>query len=937
MSDNYEKLLDKLSELYNLDELQLIQQRQYADNISTGRRKLRKTIELASKKKGFSNTKVAKLLKQENLYDLVNMAGAEFCWVMLAAEGNRLTDYRAVLKHFADAWCCLHEITDLNETDPTLLIHLNQWVFIGLNKMLDAAGMPKGNDYQIKRPKSETRYGQEDESETFQHRPSVQKVMKEIGDMIIFQTKMSFYEVLYPYWLKSKVKEVDGKSTKGLRYFIRDMEFHMRERLTYLKIRQTKVTDAEELKELEHQVDLLTYLETLPTMECNEEFSVILGSWIYRTIFDSIDIFREAQDDLKSPMKLELIEDSDDLDEARRNAFGPALLSRPMLSPPCEMTQELRGGRFGLHEKPTLKTYKGDFKLSQKRLDFFNTQALVPFTINKWSFSLQTILKDQDITLGSFQYYVKKHIPTPMERMPKPDNFNSLTEGEYLVWCKSQRRKWDAARKAYNIEKEREPELRKESIPTKEIYHSAEEYLDGQTIWFPVRPEFRGRLLTDTTYLTYQGRDSAKALLKLAVPVPIDGHEDRVKFWLANHIAGLIGGSIDKQSIEKRIAFIENDTVQRDITSVALMLDPDASWQEGFDVLKQVDMDDGKPFMFAAACREWYELFIAQTKTTTDLMVGNDCSCSGQQFMAGWRKSEILALATNVKPSPDGKPHDLYGDIYKALLNRISDVLSDRHELSMRRDGHGRSIVKGGVQPGQYGAGIKTAKKGVLKKISKLADKGFSLHENEIEAIMDNFQDALDEVAEMSSVNNFFRQLAELCNSKGKDRILVPTALGDTINMRYQGQDGHVIDTYKYGSIVYKQGTRKSKLRDPKNITLVNPNGQPDPLKWKTALAANTTHGAGDASMLALALHDCDYHFATNHDAVYCSAVHMDDMRDRMRNAYVEVAKYPLFKELIKANDLGLSDSEINTMLWSVMVNTWNNIEDARDSRYLLS
>ena len=84
--------------------------------------------------------------------------------------------------------------------------------------------------------------------------------------------------------------------------------------------------------------------------------------------------------------------------------------------------------------------------------------------------------------------------------------------------------------------------------------------------------------------------------------------------------------------------------------------------------------------------------------------------------------------------------------------------------------------------------------------------------------------------------------------------------------------------------------------------------------------------------MLALALHDADFDFVTCHDSVGCAGPHMDALRERMRKAYVQVAKFDIFTEIMKANNI----KEPKPGWVNPMVGNWDP-SDAINSEYLLS
>ena len=929
MSTQYSKRLANLANSFDLEQLDAKELANAQKAGKEGRNKLRRAIEKASRKGGFSNSPVARLVKTEHLHELIELAGAQFTLTMLSERGERVAEHQAIFKHFTDCFAALTELrsksTKPKQVDPTVLINLRQWVFIGVNKMMDAAAMPRANDFYIKKSKAEMRGF--DEGDVLKKRPSVQHIQYEIGRMILFQTRLAFVKKLWWKWFNKQMGRSVKRGSIGLRYFERDMDKAIAELIAYIRLKGAG-------PEAEEAINLLIKLNELPATSDSTAL-ITLGSWVYGVIFDGIPIFEEVQPSIKEPKKLQFREGEGRsshegigaLAEAWSQVMQRANATAPMLAPPMELSSGKRGGRSGSAGDKTLHTHKGHIEMAPQRVDFFNNQALVPFKVNSWLLDLLRIYKDNDHTLGSFDVYFPTDPPRPSDLlMDKPADWQHMSEAEQLQWCKHHP-EWRNVKRSVSKQIEASKIRVRDSIPSHAIFNIAEQLKDAEAFWIPTRPEFRTRLLADVIYLSYQGRDAAKALIKLARPVSIKGSEKVTRFWLANQLAATYGSNWDKLPFEQRINKVENPKFQAKVKQVALMLEEGQSWTEGAQVLEEVDAGDGKPAQFAAACREWYELFLAHNpKTETDLIVNNDCSCSGQQFSAGWRGSRLLASSVNCIPLDS--PNDLYQDVYDEMKKRIdldsTGNLSVRHARELKSKGFGRGICKGGIQPAMYGSGEGTSLEGVQAKMAKFAKKSIRLSEQEQALILKHFPDALEDVAELATLNEWFRRVAEACGArKGAKEVLIPTALGDTIHMEYQQLSAMRVDTFRYGGQQYKQKRNR--------ITVVKPNGKPDKAKWKTALAANTTHGAGDATMLALALHDADFDFVTCHDSVGCAAPLMPELRDRMRRAYVQTVQFPLFEELLKANNIKPDQT------WpDPVVGLWNP-QEALQAEYLLS
>ena len=62
--------------------------------------------------------------------------------------------------------------------------------------------------------------------------------------------------------------------------------------------------------------------------------------------------------------------------------------------------------------------------------------------------------------------------------------------------------------------------------------------------------------------------------------------------------------------------------------------------------------------------RDSYEIVIAKTKTTTNLPIATDATCSGLQILAGLARDKSTAEMVNVLPSSEPQ------DAYKAVAER---------------------------------------------------------------------------------------------------------------------------------------------------------------------------------------------------------------------------------------------------------------------------
>jgi len=182
--------------------------------------------------------------------------------------------------------------------------------------------------------------------------------------------------------------------------------------------------------------------------------------------------------------------------------------------------------------------------------------------------------------------------------------------------------------------------------------------------FFPYQLDFRGRIYTIPAYLTPQGTDLAKGLLRFAEAKPL-GNMQAVK-WLAVHVSNTYGN--DKVSLDDRYSW----TVQNQEKILACAEDPlENDWW----------MDADSPFCFLAACKEWAGYVAEGLAFRSSLPIAMDGTCNGLQIFSLILRDEIGGQAVNLVP--DDKPNDIYGIVAQKVIDRI---LSDSENKALDVD-----------------------------------------------------------------------------------------------------------------------------------------------------------------------------------------------------------------------------------------------------------
>jgi DNA-dependent RNA polymerase len=610
------------------------------------------------------------------------------------------------------------------------------------------------------------------------------------------------------------------------------------------------------------------------------------------------------------------VEDDDAIDELAPERKLSLSLRIPMIIPPAAMTAGSKGGWLG-DSSALLESFKGSTELSEEHLEFFNNQASTAFRINPWMLKLLERLDKgsgaDPIKLGSYKNHVKQRVPEPSQRLlgqykPTPD-WDNLTRDEQrqIIIRQVGEDAWQKVKIAATDEHTRQEDLKRKGAASRQALALARKLVKDERIYFPIRPDFRNRVVVRTAHVHYQGTDHGKALIKFADSVPKDDETER---WLLINMANHYGGKMDKKSFQERVNEMQKRSLE--ITAVATMLDEGGCFQTGLDILKQVDFQGGKCFQFATTCREYWELYIAKKKTTTDLIVTVDCSTSGQQIASVWLRIPELAMKTNVKNNGSGKPSDLYGEVFIRMLwlmQQDGKVFNKDTDTKLKELGFGRAICKAAIQGAQYGSSTKSQIGAIIEKIADLEAKD-QVHfirtdeetaegiEDEVGLFCTYFPKALEAVCQLGTLNEWFKKLASEVHTLKGEEIIIPTPIGSLSHIQYTPLKKRRIRTYHYGE---SKADRKTVVAEP-NINPTEKDRKEQLATWKSSVCPNTTH-AYDACLIAMALHDFPYPFTSCHDSLGCHASgRMDTLRDRLQQALLRIAKYDVFGEIMRAN-----------------------------------
>ena len=267
--------------------------------------------------------------------------------------------------------------------------------------------------------------------------------------------------------------------------------------------------------------------------------------------------------------------------------------------------------------------------------------------------------------------------PIPLPPSPFPDKKkNQMNDAEL-----SRFREWKHAASRVHQANARLNSKRLQLVRTIAM---AERFTEYDEFFFVWQNDFRGRKYVVSSFLTPQGPDYAKALLRFSESVPLT--EDGIH-WLAVHGANCFGQ--DKVSFEDRNSWVyENDAAIK-----ACAEDPyNNNWWTKAD----------DPWMFLAFCFEWNN---AEVGKPSHLPVSLDGSNNGLQHLSAIQRDLTGGASTNLIP------HDVPADIYQNVADAVVEVLQGRqaHDKMARQwleFGVSRKTTKRPVMVVPYGGRI---------------------------------------------------------------------------------------------------------------------------------------------------------------------------------------------------------------------------------------
>jgi DNA-directed RNA polymerase len=548
-------------------------------------------------------------------------------------------------------------------------------------------------------------------------------------------------------------------------------------------------------------------------------------------------------------------------ENARCELLTPVYL--PMVVPPREWTTPLDGGYLSpsITRKPMVKTMNKAFMEELKNHEMPKVYAAVN-ALQRSAWQINTDLLPVIKELFAQQSPLGK---LPAVRTDDVPPFPSNKEDKDAVTA------W--RRKAAGINEGNTKRKSKRIACAKAIW-VAEKFQAEERFYFPYYCDFRGRVYARPLFLTPQGADYSKALLRFA-----DGIElgEQGACWLAIHGANLWG--FDKVSLQDRIDWVQAHEEQ----ILASAADPlDFVWWGQAD----------KPLQFLAFCMEWAGFKREGEGFKSKIAVALDGSCNGLQNFSMALRDSVGGAAVNLLPSE--KPQDIY--------QRVADVVLAKLRLDQSENGSvmatqwidsglvGRKLCKKPVMTLPYGAKEYGMRGGIVDFIAEARDEGKTIPWDDLfpaaQYIGRLIWSSIGEVVIAArAAMDFLQQVAQVAAREGLP-IHWMTPVGFPVMQEYRELIGKRVKTQIGGAVCF--------------LWLNHEGDKLDRRKQSAGISPNFVHSLDSAHMMAtvnVSAENGIEDFAMVHDSFGTHAANTPALAVFLRQAFVEQYRADVLSE----------------------------------------
>ena len=590
----------------------------------------------------------------------------------------------------------------------------------------------------------------------------------------------------------------------------------------------------------------------------NRNIRVRLGGWLLDCIceksgfFEKVHVRKGHKTAVALGVTEHFVEHKDRLME-QVEMFSP--LTWPMLVEPNDWDIRGKYGGYILNEvmkgHPMVRRGTGGRIQGEQPVEFLNQIQKVAYTLNPFIVNVAETLMERGRAVGKFIPIVEMPIP------PKPADIDTNRDSEM-----SYRR---AAAEAHNMN----AQAFKKSCRTRMTMNAVDVFKNKEKFYIPWSFDYRGRAYPIPAFLTPQDTDFGKSLLKFHNHGPVT-HD--AKDWLAFQVATSYG--LDKATMGERQKWVQNnlDLISR------VALDP-------IDTLPEWEAAD-EPWTFLAACDEFYNVVIAQTRQTTNLPVAVDATCSGLQILAGLCRCAGTAKLVNVLPSE--KPQDAY----KVIAEEAKPHVPEHLRPYMDRKTTKRTVmtVPYNAKPFSNRGYIREALKEDRYEAGELKLAGIEVEKEDLTEVVKAVRNAMNKIVPgPMRVMKWIEKEVASCIERGATSISWVTPSGFVVTQKLMKKN---IKTIKLQLL----GRCEVEVAD-------GDTDEVDKNHHKNATAPNLIHSL-DASLLHLSATRFNAPISLIHDSVLCRAGDMSRLSDIVRETYMYLfAEHDYLKDW--ANQIG--------------------------------
>jgi DNA-dependent RNA polymerase len=563
----------------------------------------------------------------------------------------------------------------------------------------------------------------------------------------------------------------------------------------------------------------------------------------------------------------------------------------PMVCPPMDWSLTRPGGflsnsatrRYDLVRRgiPTVP--------SQEAIDALNRIQQTAWRINPFVYEQLAYFYQRGESINSTdpfkpylapeEYDVPK-LPPQLAELPDVESATNDYERFQLEKLHEERA---AAVKEIHAWHDREASRRRNARNHQLVYGAATRFLKEDRIWMPWSFDFRTRMYPICILNPQQG-NHVNALLMFADGYRFraeDGEviDEKAEEWLAIHLATTKGFS--KETFEGRVSWVKANLKEVSLVATDPLGRGRHYWTEEAD----------EPWVYLAACKEYYDCFIAKTKNETHLQCGIDATASGLQILGALMGDESACKLVNVVAT--SKPSDLYQAIIDKTIKLIKDDRPRRRGIPL--DQLSRSVAKAPTMTLAYGSTEWRRRNQVLDACNGKRGLDLGLKYEKIAYIAKKLDEAIALVLPgVTTTLNWLCQSALESMKRDKTKLMVSwlTPIGSVINQAYFIPKLVRVRTIALGMTKYSQPEYSE------------PSDKPDLNKVESSTAANFVHSM-DATIIQFTANSVTFPMSATHDCVYGRAGRdMEQLAKEVREGFIRVIEADPIKDFAEMNGI---------------------------------